>query len=50
MSAHATAVAFAQLFEPLRDTKTVEQTIMAMVEIHGGVYEAAADGREERGK
>jgi hypothetical protein len=39
LMAHATAFAFAQLFKPLRDTETVERTIMAMVEIHGGVYE-----------
>jgi hypothetical protein len=38
LMAHATAFAFARLFEPLRDTETVERTIMAMVEIHGGVY------------
>jgi hypothetical protein len=38
--AHATAFAFAQLFKPLMDTETVERVIMAMVDIHGGVYES----------
>jgi hypothetical protein len=32
------ACAFARLCEPLRDTETVERTIMAMVERQGGVY------------
>jgi hypothetical protein len=43
LMAHATAFAFARLFEPLRDTETVERTIMAMVEIHGGVYVQSRD-------
>jgi hypothetical protein len=35
---HVTAFVSARLLEPLRDTKTVKQTIMAMIEIHGEVY------------
>jgi len=46
--AHATAFAFAQLFKPLRDTETVERTIMAMVEIHGGVYGSVEVEEEQK--
>jgi hypothetical protein len=48
LMAHATA--FARLFEPLRDMETVERTIMAMVEIHGGVYaKGEADEKVQSG-
>jgi hypothetical protein len=51
LMAHATAFAFAQLFKPLMDTETVERTIMAMVEVHGGVYTVDSNnGKQARGE